>query len=254
MADRDAVIAVLPVVGRLEFSTVQPMLQALREQHTRRRIGVLVLQINCTGGSVAAAQDLCEAIDALRAGGTRVLAQCADVAKSAALYLAVAADRVYAQPSTLTGHVGAITRHWSIDRLAERLGIHDIVVASGPFKDPAQQARCPDPAEQAVLEALIHELAGHFLDWLQQRRQLSPDTLRELASGRVISGTEALRLGLVDELGGSWRALTAAADHLGQAVPRIVQLGAALGEAPPWYLKLLPKSLRELATLLTRSY
>lgn len=254
MAGREPVIAVLPVVGRLEFSTVQPLLQTLREQHTRQPIGVLVLQINCTGGSVAAAQDLCEAIDALRAGGTRVLAQCADVAKSAALYLAAAADRVYAQPSTLTGHVGAITRHWSIDRLAERLGISDIVVASGPFKDPAQQARSPNPAEQAVLEALIGELAGHFLDWLRERRQLSPEVLAELASGRVLSGAEALRLGLVDELGGSWRALTAAADHLGQAAPRIVQLGGAGGEPPPWYLKLLPKPLRDVATLLTRSY
>jgi len=245
-----AAIAVLNVVGDLDFAAAQNHLQALRETHGRYAPGVLVLRINSAGGSLAAAQELCEGLAALQAEGVWVLACCGDMAQSAALYLACAADHVLAQPGSVLGSVGAIMRSSSYEGLAQRLGVRELVLSSGAAKDPAAAARDGSAqaaqAAQAALQALVDAMAEQFRLGLLAHRPLSPAAQAQLQDGRSITGAEALALGLVDELGGYWRALTLAADRLGSATPRLLWVNEALQPRRPWYVRLLPAGLQRL--------
>lgn len=241
---RRPAIAVLNVVGDLDFAAAQNHLQALRETHGRHAPGVLLLRINSAGGTLAAAQELCEGLDALRAEGVWVLACCGDMTQSAALYLAASADRVLAQPGSLLGSVGAIMRSSSYEGLMQRLGVRELVLSSGAAKDPAAAAR--DGQGQAALQALVDAVAQQFRDGIAQRRGLTAEALAQLQDGRSITGAEALSLGLVDELGGYWRALTLAAERLGQQSPRLLLVNEALQVRRPWYVRLLPAPLQRL--------
>jgi protease-4 len=248
------VVAVLDIIGDIDFSSSQQQLHQLRQAASQHRIGVLVLRINSTGGSVAAAQQLCEGIDALRETGVHVLACCGDVTKSAALYIAASAHQVLAQAGTMTGNVGAVMRHASLSAFGARFGVEDVVVASGAFKDPTRLASAPSPHELEVMQALVSAVHGQFCDWLMQRRQIAPATIELLADGRIVTGAEALKLGLIDELGGYWRVLTLAADHLKQPNPAIVHLNQSEPGRLPWYAALLPEPLKRVYRLLNRGY
>ena len=170
-------VAVLDVIGDIDFASSQKQLHQLREAATQHRIGVLVLRINSTGGSIAAAQQLCEAVEALRESGVYVLACCGDVAKSAALYVAASADVVLAQAGTVTGNVGAIMRHTSLSSLGAQFGIEDVVVASGAFKDPTRLASSPSLHELEVMQSLVIGIHTQFCDWLVRRRGTTHDNL-----------------------------------------------------------------------------
>lgn len=247
-----ATIAVLDVIGDIDFTTAQEALAALREAAYKYRPGVLVVRINSSGGSIAAAQQICEAVDALRANGVLTISCCGDIAKSAALYLAASADVVMAQPGTITGNVGATMRHASFAELAKRLGIHDIVIASGTFKDPGRLAIAPEDHELEIMRDVVMAVHRQFMAWLADRRNLSYDQLNRLADGRLLTGEEARNLGLIDHLGGFWRALTIAADHMHVLNPRVVFLSTRQNSRASVLSWLLPLTLRKLLPSLMR--
>jgi protease-4 len=114
----------------------------------------------------------------------------------------MAADRVLAHPTTVTGSIGVIFSGLSLAGLMEKLGVEDQTLKSGALKDAGSPLRRMNPAERAQLQSVIDDLYGRFLEVVEKGRPgLAAEAVRRLADGRVYSARQAKEAGLVDELG-----------------------------------------------------
>jgi len=191
------------------------VVEHLRTVQENPRFAAAVLRIDSGGGSPAAAQEIYAAIRRTRAMNKPVVASMGDVAASAAYYVAAAADAIVANPSTLTGSIGAIMELFIVEDLLARWGVETEVIASGPYKDAGSPFRPLDPGERAYFQALVDDVLDQFVTDVAQGRGLDPETVRSLADGRVFSGRQAHALGLVDHLGGLEQAVAVAAELAG---------------------------------------
>ncbi|WP_287130088.1 signal peptide peptidase SppA [Candidatus Cyanaurora vandensis] len=170
--------------------------------------GVL-LRIDSPGGTVGTSQEVYNALGQVRAQKPVVVSM-GDVAASGGYYIACGADRIFANPGTLTGSIGVILSGYNAAKLLGTLGVEPQVVKSGPYKDILSINRALTPSERTLLQALIGDTYEQFLQAVAKGRNLPLNALRPLADGRIYTGRQAQRLGLVDELGG----LTEAKAHL----------------------------------------
>jgi len=179
------------------------------------RVKAVVVRINSPGGSPASSQEIHAALTRLRADGRPVVASLADTATSGAYYVALAAEKIVANPGTITGSIGALTQVLTVDRRLEEWGIDAEVLASAPYKAVGHPFRPFTPADRNVLQATLDDIHEQFVAAVAQGRGLSVERVRQLADGRAYTGQQALALGLVDELGGLERGLEIARDLAG---------------------------------------
>jgi protease-4 len=118
----------------------------------------------------------------------------------------VAAERIVANPGTITGSIGVILRGNNLSKLLERVGISFETVKSGLYKDILSPDRALTDEERQLLQSLIDSSYGQFVAAVSEGRGLAEDQVRAFADGRVFSGAQALELSLVDELGDEERA------------------------------------------------
>jgi protease-4 len=167
-----------------------------------RHVKAVVLRINSPGGAVTASdimyQDL---LNFRRDTGKPVVACMMDVAASGAFYLAMAADRVYAHPTTVTGSIGVIMSLYNAHGLFEKLGVSSSPIKSGPNKDLGNPARAMTDEERAILQGMVDSFYSQFVQVVVRGRGLKEERVRALADGRIYTGLDAQRLGLVDEVG-----------------------------------------------------
>ncbi|OGL74651.1 hypothetical protein A3C96_04295 [Candidatus Uhrbacteria bacterium RIFCSPHIGHO2_02_FULL_60_10] len=161
----------------------------------------MIVRINSPGGTVGASQALYDALLKMRARGIKVVALMEDVAASGGFYLAMGADKVIAHPGTVTGSIGVIMQSYEYSKVLEALGVNVQTVKSGPFKDTMSPARPMRPDEQDLLQGLITDTYAQFCDVIATARGLSLDTVHAFADGRIMTGRQAARWGLVDQLG-----------------------------------------------------
>ncbi|HZP41275.1 MAG TPA: signal peptide peptidase SppA [Candidatus Binatia bacterium] len=215
-------------------------------ERARRADGTVavVVRIDSPGGSVAPAQEIYDAIWRVRAVKP-VVASLGTIAASAGYYIASAANVVVADAGTLTGSLGVIMEVPQYRTLAEKVGVGEEVVKSGPFKDVGHPLRPLAPEERALLQAMIDDVLGQFVDAVARGRGLDVDKVRALADGRVFSGAQAHAAGLVDELGGLDDATRIAWARAGQeGEPRVVR---ARVHRRAWWIELLDRTLLESA-------
>ena len=197
----------------------------LRQAETDPRVKAVVVRINSGGGSPAAAEEIYDAIRRIRSRGKPVVASMGDVAASAAYYIAAAADRIVANPSTTTGSIGVISQNFVIGRLLDELGITVETVVSGPFKDATSQFRPMTEEERAYMQALVNDVLEQFVHAVAEGRGLDVEYVRSLADGRIFTGRQAHSLRLVDELGGLEDAIMLAGRLAGiPGRPRVITL------------------------------
>jgi protease-4 len=184
-----------------------------------------VLRIDSPGGTVVAAQEIFAAVNRLREEKAKVVVvSMADIAASGGYYIACAADRILANPGTITGSIGVIMEFPNMQELFGKIGLKSTTIKSGEFKDTGNALREMTDRERAVLQALIDDVFGQFVQAVQEGRDMSPEKVRELADGRIFTGNQALELGLVDEIGDMAGAIRAAADLAGiEGDPEIVR-------------------------------
>lgn len=166
------------------------------------QVRAVVLRINSPGGSVAASETLAGIIEGFRARtGKPVVASMGEVAASGGYYAAVAADRIVAQPSTITGSVGVIVPTLNVSDGLARIGIRSRSITSGPNKDIANPLQPVNEAHYAILQGIVDEFYSDFRARVIAARPSieNPDTALD---GSVYTGRRALELGLVDRLGG----------------------------------------------------
>jgi protease IV len=133
--------------------------------------------------------------------GQIVVASLGDVAASGGYYLASAADRVVADSGTITGSIGVILEFPNLEGLMQKFGVKLEVIKSGAHKDIGSPARPLTAEEQRMLQASINDAYGQFVDAVAHGRRLPVDQVKALADGRIFTGQEAKKAGLVDELG-----------------------------------------------------
>lgn len=202
-------------------------------------VKAIVLRINSPGGAVTATDLLYQEIKSFRQK-TRipVVAGLLDVAASGGYYLACACDRIVAMPTTVTGSIGVIMITPDVSAGLSKLGIRMNVIKSGALKDSGSPFRELGEEDRRVFQGLIQGMYERFLGVVQSgRTALSADRVRELADGRVFLGEEALKNGLVDELGDLNAAIDAARRlaGLGDQPIRIVQYARPYGYKPNIY-------------------
>jgi protease-4 len=153
-----------------------------------------------------------------------VVASLSSIAASGGYYIAVAADRVYANPGTLTGSIGVIMQFPNVDGLLKKVGVDYVVVKAGRYKDLGNFARPMRPEERQVLQGLLDDVHSQFIDAVAAGRKLSRNDVVSFADGRIFSGAQAKSMAMVDELGSLDDAVNAAARLAGLKVPPRVLL------------------------------
>ncbi len=167
------------------------------------QVRAVVLRINSPGGTVTASDTVFQQImDFKAATGVPVVAQMLDMATSGAYYIALAADEIIASPTTVTGSVGVVLYSINLSGLMEKLGISDQTVKSGDKKDIGSPLRKMTPDEARILHTVLGELQGRFMTVVRQRRpDLTPETVRLISDGRILTADQALQARLVDRIG-----------------------------------------------------
>ena len=176
------------------------------------QIKAVVIRINSPGGSASASQEMYEAVMRLRKDKP-VICSMGDVAASGGYYTASACNKIYANRATTTGSIGVISEFPNYQELAQKIGISQAIIKSGKFKDTGNPARPLTADEKQLFQSLITNLYNQFVgDVVVGRKQATKGTLTrekllKLADGRVYSGDQAVKNGLVDENGDLYTAL-----------------------------------------------
>jgi protease IV len=164
-------------------------------------VKALIVSIDSPGGSVAGGESLHDAI-AHVAEKKPVVAVMGGVAASAGYMVAVPADRIFARAATLTGSIGVLLEAPDFSGLLGKLGIDADTLVSGPLKNQPSFTHPLSPEGRQVLQGLVMSMYSQFVAMVATGRHMDPDKVRELGDGRAYTGTQALRLGLVDQIGG----------------------------------------------------
>lgn len=194
---------------------IRDVLRQIDEARRDPRVEAVVVRINSPGGSPASSQEIHASLTRLRAEGLPVVASLADAAASGGYYVALAAERIVANPGTITGSIGAVTQVVTLDRRLEEWGIGAEVLTSVPYKAVGHPFRPLTPDDRDVLRATLDDIHEQFVAAVARGRGLSVERVRQLADGRAYTGQQALALGLVDELGDLERALEIARELAG---------------------------------------
>jgi protease-4 len=191
------------------------VIRTLGEYRDDPAIRAVVLRINSPGGVVAPTQEIFTAVRRLREAKKPVVASLGSVAASGGYYVAVAADRIYANPGTLTGSIGVVMQLANVEGLLKKVGVEYVVVKAGAYKDVGNFARAMTPEERRILQALLDDIYDQFIAAVADGRGLEAKDVRSFAEGRIYSGRQARSLKMVDDLGGLEDAIEAAAKMAG---------------------------------------
>jgi len=184
-------------------------------------IKAVILRIDSPGGGVASSQEIYEAVVELKKK-KKVIASMGSIAASGGYMIACAADKIVANPGTLTGSISAVMHFANAEELLKKIGLKASVVKSGKYKDIGSPVREMTPEEKALLQELIDDIYDQFLDMVAKDRNIKKENLREIADGRVFTGRQAHKLGLVDYLGDMGYAVKLAGEMAGiKGIPEV---------------------------------
>jgi len=211
----------LPIGERVALIRVEGMIvdskdtiYEIKEYVKDPLIKAIVLRIDSPGGAVAPAQEIYEEIKKAVAK-KKVIASMGSIAASGGYYIASPATKIIANPGTLTGSIGVIMEIPNIEGLMSKLGIKTEVVKSGEKKDMASVFRGIKKEERAILQKVLDNVHDQFITAVAEGRKMPYEDVKQLADGRIFTGEQALKVGLVDKLGNIEDAVQVAADLSG---------------------------------------
>ncbi|MBP1715585.1 MAG: signal peptide peptidase Serine peptidase, family, partial [Deltaproteobacteria bacterium] len=211
----DAKILLLDVTGTIseekrrvsgifeKISMVDEFREALKKAESDKKIAALIIRINSPGGTVTASDILHhEILRYKKKTGKRVVACLMDVAASGGYYVAMAADEVVAHPTTITGSIGVIAVKFNVQELFGKIGVGQETIKSGDKKDIFSPFRPSTPEEKKILQDIIDQLQGRFVEIVSAgRKDLDRPAILKLADGRIYTAQQALENKLVDRVG-----------------------------------------------------
>jgi len=208
----------------LSEGTVSRVRDELNRADKEGDIAAILLRIDSPGGSPTASDSVYRQLTAFKKKhGIPVFAQLMSTAASGGYYIAVAADRILASPTTITGSIGVIMLGVNLSGLMDKIGVTNQTLTSGGYKDAGSFLRPMEETERAQLQSVVDDLYSRFVDVVNRgRAELPEERIRELADGRIYSAPQALEAGLVDGISPLEQTIAALTKHLGVPGLRVV--------------------------------
>jgi protease-4 len=197
------------------FFSAREVARAISDAAAHPDVRVILLRIDSPGGSYLASDTVWDAVMRARAAGTPVIATMGGVAASGGYFVAMGADRIIASPGTLTGSIGVYGGKFVTEGLWPKLGINWDIVQAGKNAAIWSPFRDYPPDTKARLDAMMDTVYADFTSKLAKGRNINETQVESVAGGRVWSGDEASKVGLVDQLGGLRTAIEAAKEAAG---------------------------------------
>ena len=176
------------------------MIKAIRQARDDSTVKAVVLRIDSPGGSALASDLMWHELEALD-GKKPFIVSMGDVAASGGYYIAMGADRIFAEPGTLTGSIGVVGGKIAFEKFFEKIGITTSVVQRGKNSGVLSITTPFSDSEKVAMQKMLNDIYAQFTTKAAAGRKMEVDKLEKMARGRVYTGAQALQLGLVDELG-----------------------------------------------------
>lgn len=165
-------------------------------------VQAVVLSVNSPGGGVVESAEIHKKLEQIKQQRQiPIYVSMGTMAASGGYYIAAPADKIFALKETITGSIGVIMQGINYSELAEKVGIKFETIKSGPHKDMLGGTRNTTKEEFAMLQEMIDEMYEDFVDVVESGRGMSEADVKKVADGRVLSGTQAMKAGLVDNIG-----------------------------------------------------
>jgi protease-4 len=165
-------------------------------------IKAIILHIDTPGGGAAASEEISREVRRIRTDKKkRIVASIGTLGASGGYYVASASDKIFADEASIVGSIGVIAEWVNYGELLHWAKLKEVVIKAGEFKDTGDPARDLTPAEREYLQSLIDDMHGQFIRAVAQGRGLPVDNIKSIATGKVWTGSQALGMKLVDQLG-----------------------------------------------------
>jgi len=207
----------------------------LREARDDKDVKAVVLRVDSPGGEVFASEQIRREVVALKEAGKPVVVSMGDLAASGGYWISMNADRIYADPSTITGSIGIFGMIPNVARSLDKIGVHTDGVGTTRFAGAFDITRPMDPAVGQVIQSVINKGYADFTGKVAEARNKPVEAVDEVARGRVWSGAQAKERGLVDDFGGLKAAVADAASR------------AKLGDAEKFRVRYIEKDATPFA-------
>jgi len=206
-------ILLIPVTGlisdmpkkgvlRTSPSLVEQIVLQLNKAEKDKQIKAVLLKINSPGGTITASDLLYHEIMSFKEKtGAKIIISMMDIAASGAYYMSLPADKIMAHPTSVTGSVGVVFLQPRVTGLMDKLGLGVDVKKFGKNKDMGSPFRESSEEEQKLLQKAVNDFGERFIRLVQKHRKLDQRALTEIASARIFLADDALKLGLVDNIG-----------------------------------------------------
>ncbi|MFC1889310.1 signal peptide peptidase SppA [Thermodesulfobacteriota bacterium] len=210
-------------IGR-KSSTVNRLKAQLEKAEEDPDVKALLLRLNTPGGTVTASDILHHEIVRFKEEkGVPVIAEMMGVSASGGYYVACAADRIMAHPTTITGSIGVLWRGMNFESLFQKIGVEDTSLKTGDKKDIGSPFRERTAEEEAIMGALLDDFLERFVSIVEDSRpDITPESMETITDGRIFTANQALELKLIDEIGYLEDAVKEAKREAGLAEARVV--------------------------------
>jgi protease-4 len=191
-------VGVIKVEGAITES--DHIVRALKKFGGKKHIKAVVLRVDSPGGGVGPSQEIAREVERLNKK-KKVVVSMGSAAASGGYYISAPAEVIYANPGTITGSIGVIIGWANLEDLFKKIGFKPVVVKSGAHKDMISSSRELTKEEREMLDTMVQAVHGQFVGEVAKGRKMPEDKVRAFADGRILTGEEALKLGLVDKMG-----------------------------------------------------
>ena len=200
-------------------------IQELRRYRENPTVKAIVLRIDSPGGGVVPSQEIFAEVRKTRADGKlKLVASMGNLAASGGYYIAAGADKIVANPGSLTGSIGVIMELANVKGLLDKIGVQSVVIKSGRYKDMASPFRAMTEEDRTLLQGVLDDVHAQFIEAVATGRALKVEQVKSMADGRIFTGRQAKSVSLVDELGDLQDAIKLAAELVGiSGEPRVIE-------------------------------
>jgi protease-4 len=192
-------IALVNLTGTILSS--RETVSTLKSLAENASVKAILLRVDSPGGGVAASQEIYEEVKNIRDSGKPIVVSMGALAASGGYYVSCGATRIVANPGTITGSIGVIAEFPNFSKLMEKVGLEMNVVKSGKYKDSGSPFRPATKQDEQIFQNVVDNTYSQFLDVVSTERKIPVTKLKTFADGRVFTGVQALKLGLIDTLG-----------------------------------------------------
>lgn len=205
-----------PLSGGERGMDTREIVSAFHDAVEDKDIKLIIFRVDSPGGSPTASETIRRAVIRAKAQGKKVIVSMGQMAGSGGYWIAMDADRIIANPATLTGSIGVLSGKVDLSGLYEKIGVNwDILQTGEDYSGMWSSTHSYTPEEKARLDVLIDDAYDSFRDNVSAARKIPKEKMPDVSKGRVFTGEQALQLGLVDELGGLRAAIDYAKTSLG---------------------------------------